>query len=195
MRVLLEHPSADPAAMLAHTAGDGWIAYTMSALRGHVDAMRLLLDHPCADPADAMLACTEYGYSALKLAAAFASDEEYDGREPGLYYTERSFAPLLFLLRRITVQPQPCDAQRFHMNVVVERLMRGEQAGVLFDDSKPDDARDECVRLLIEFGADNYNPSRHPVFSRIIREALATARVPRLINEAVVGMAVARCCE
>jgi hypothetical protein len=56
-----------------------------------------------------------------------------------------------------------------------------------------------CVRRLfgrIERGARGYD-SNSPVISRIIRQQFNTdaaqvARVPHLINEAVVGMAIAR---
>jgi hypothetical protein len=63
----------------------------------------------------------------------------------------------------------------------------------MFGSDQPDDARDECVRLLIERGARGYYyESKSPVISRIFREALALARVPQLLNEAVLGVAFAQ---
>ena len=61
----------------------------------------------------------------------------------------------------------------------------------LFDVDQPNDARDECVRLLLELGAGGYNPDS-PVMRRIIRDRFALARAPQLLNEAVIGVAIAR---
>jgi hypothetical protein len=60
----------------------------------------------------------------------------------------------------------------------------------LFDDNQPDAARDECIHLLLEHGAEVVR-AYSPVMKRI-RECFAMARVPQRINEAVVGMAIAR---
>jgi hypothetical protein len=60
----------------------------------------------------------------------------------------------------------------------------------MFGNDTPDDARDESVRLL-ERGAFVARPTS-PVISRIIQECVQLARVPQLLNEAVVGVAVAR---
>lgn len=57
----------------------------------------------------------------------------------------------------------------------------------LFDDDQPNNAHDECIRLLLENGAD-----ASPVMKRIIREALQMVHVPQLLNEAVLGVALAR---
>jgi hypothetical protein len=112
-----------------------------------------------------------------------AGDDDDDIKEPP------SCAPLLFLLRRVAVQPQPCDAQEAHMSRVMETLMEGPRSGALFDDDLPDDARDESLRLLLEFGARGFDFNR-PCVLRIVRELAALARVPQLLNEAVVGVAV-----
>ncbi|KAG1658990.1 hypothetical protein FOA52_008692 [Chlamydomonas sp. UWO 241] len=42
-----------------------------------------------------------------------------------------------------------------------------KQGVTLFDDDQPDDARDECVRLLLEHGAHGFN-NNSPVMWRII---------------------------
>jgi hypothetical protein len=46
----------------------------------------------------------------------------------------------------------------------------------------------ECEQL----GADSFHLPHRPVVSRIIRDAMQLARASQLINEAVVGMAIAR---
>ncbi|KAG1677355.1 hypothetical protein FOA52_010734 [Chlamydomonas sp. UWO 241] len=66
-----------------------------------------------------------------------------------------------------------------------------ERAG-LFGADQPDDARDECVRLLLELGAQCGVCADTPVVSRIIREVFTMDRVPQLLNEAVLGVAFAR---
>jgi hypothetical protein len=209
MRLLLDHPSANPAVMLMHTSEHGWTAVMRAAQSGMVDAMRLLLDHPSADPA-AMLAFDSaaylgHGYSALLGAAWFATRCGYGPEADGS--PARAFAPLLFLLRRVAADPQPGDAQQAHMNEVVEILVGRaalghdpdeedsegeEERKSLLSDDQPDNARDECVRLLLELDADIFNLPRCPVISRIIRECVAMARVPQLLNEAVLGVAIAR---
>ncbi|KAG1662114.1 hypothetical protein FOA52_012975 [Chlamydomonas sp. UWO 241] len=80
------------------------------------------------------------GRSALVAATEFAAggDGHIAGRPPP------SHAALLFLLRRVAVQPQPSDTQVAHMRKVVEALS--------FDDSQPRDAH-ECMRLLLQRGA------------------------------------------
>ncbi|KAG1674685.1 hypothetical protein FOA52_007209 [Chlamydomonas sp. UWO 241] len=204
MRVLLGHPSANPAAMMLAPSSSGAIAFFLAAVGGHVDAMRLLLDHPSADPA-AMMEVRSNRRSALVATAEFAADGN-DGC-PG-----HRCAPLLFLLRRLAADPQPSDAQRAHMNEVMEVLCmvsnedeesemddndedgegeKGEKKLALFDDDQPDDVRDESIRLLLEHGASAV-PYNSPVMSRIIREVFAMARVPQRLNEAVLGVAIAR---
>ncbi|KAG1669304.1 hypothetical protein FOA52_014865 [Chlamydomonas sp. UWO 241] len=52
MRLLLDHPSTDAAAMLmCRDVEDGWTALMAAEARGDLDGMRLLLEHPCADAA------------------------------------------------------------------------------------------------------------------------------------------------
>jgi hypothetical protein len=85
------------------------------------------------------------------------------------------------------------------MNQVMEAMCSGqedeeEERVNLFDDDQPDDTRDECIRLLLlelERGARAALPGS-PVISRIIREYALMARVPQLLNEAVLGVAIAR---
>ncbi|KAG1677948.1 hypothetical protein FOA52_001366 [Chlamydomonas sp. UWO 241] len=79
------------------------------------------------------------------------------------------------------------------MSEVMEALCEGPRSNEMFDNDTPDDARDESIRLLLACGA-RMVPARcnSPVMSRIIREAVLLASVPRLVNEAVVGMAVSR---
>lgn len=109
---------------------------------------------------------------------------------------------LLFLLRRITVDPQPSDAQQAHMTKVMYHLCRdieiwGEEEEEeerymnVVDNDQPDAARDECIRLLIENGAEVVRATS-PVMKRIIRERFVLARAPQLLNEAVLGVALAR---
>jgi ankyrin repeat protein len=68
MRLLLDHPSADPAAMLMHADHMGYTALVDAAMGGHVGAMHLLLDHPSADAA-AMMLLTSDGAIVLTRAA------------------------------------------------------------------------------------------------------------------------------
>ncbi|KAG1675862.1 hypothetical protein FOA52_001519 [Chlamydomonas sp. UWO 241] len=183
MRLLLGHPSADAADMMLHATSDGATALTMAAWRGRLDAMRMLLDHPSADAAAMMAVQSADGTSALTAAAGFAAGNLVpDGSDP-----MRSCTPLLLLLRREAAQSQPCDAQQAHVSRAMEALRRGPRLSELFQDDQPDGVRDECVRLLLEQGAPYTNS---PCESRIIRELCQLARVPQLINEAVVGMAI-----
>ncbi|KAG1667350.1 hypothetical protein FOA52_001408 [Chlamydomonas sp. UWO 241] len=132
-------------------------------------------------------------------AAGFAAGQPTDRyRAP-----TRSCAPLLLLLRRFAVEPQSSDAQEAHMSRVMEVLCQeveeeqeeeGEGRMKLFDDDHPNDARDECIRLLLERGAAIFEVPLicRPVVARIIRERAQLARVPQLLNEAVLGVAIAR---
>ena len=91
------------------------------------------------------------------------------------------------------MEPQPCVAQQVHMNNVMEVLGQGPQSLDLFGDAQPNDARDECILLLLERGASCLVPAAcSRVVSSIVCELAKLARVPHLINEAVVGMAHAR---
>lgn len=101
--------------------------------------------------------------------------------------------PLLLLLRRVAMDPRPCDDQRARMTKVLEMLCKGPGSKSVFDSDKPHDVRDECVRLLLERGACVAHAwCNNPVVSRIICGQAQMARVPQLINKAVVGMAVMR---
>ncbi|KAG1674921.1 hypothetical protein FOA52_014714 [Chlamydomonas sp. UWO 241] len=148
MRVLLDHPLADPAAMMRHARRDGWNALMVAAQNGHVDAMRLLLDHPFANPATMTAARSTAGTSALVKAARFAAGQP---TKPARVVT-RSCAPLLLLLRRVAEASQPSDAYNAHMSQVVEALRQGPRFHEMFLFDQPDDARDECVRLLLAGG-------------------------------------------
>ncbi|KAG1677160.1 hypothetical protein FOA52_000966 [Chlamydomonas sp. UWO 241] len=188
MRLLLDHPCADAATILMHATHLGFTAVIAAAVSGHVDVMRLLLTHPSADPAAMMAFNADIGESALVAAAVFATGgiagdaDDYEDALPP------SCAPLLFLLRRFAMQPQPCDAQEAHMSKVMEVLMAGPRSGALFDDDQPDDVRDECIRLLLEFGARGFDYNR-PCVTRIVRDGL---QMVQLLNEAVVGVALAQ---
>jgi hypothetical protein len=158
--------------------------------------LRVLLDHPSADPATMVLVRSVKGFSALPLAALFAGRLQGDA---GIE-SPPSCAPLLLLLRRVPMDPQPCDAHLAHMTQVMEAFCRQEEdsdeeesdeAGHLFDIDQPNNARDECVRLLLEHGSAGYDPGS-PVVRRIISECVALARAPQLLNEAVMGVAIAR---
>jgi hypothetical protein len=87
--------------------------------------------------AAAMLAVrTPAGTSALTAAAAQSS-------------RACACAPLLLLLRRVAVEPQPCDdAQQAHMSEV-EELCTGARSEQLFVDNQLDDARDEWVQAVL----------------------------------------------
>jgi hypothetical protein len=126
------------------------------------------------------------GSTAITAAAGFAAGEPVPN--PKMSARTRSCAPLLLLLRRVA-ESQPNDAQQAHVSKAMEALRNGPLSQELFEDDQPDGVRDNSVRLLLELGAPYTNS---PCESRIIRECLALARVPQLINEAVVGMAVAR---
>ncbi|KAG1674451.1 hypothetical protein FOA52_003056 [Chlamydomonas sp. UWO 241] len=103
---------------------------------------------------------------------------------------KRSSAPLLLLLR-CAVDPRPSDAQQAEISMAMEALSQGPRSTQLLDDTKQDDTRDESIRLLLGLGARGYD-SNNPVVSRIVRELALLARVPRLINEAVVPLTIAR---
>ncbi|KAG1655179.1 hypothetical protein FOA52_011488 [Chlamydomonas sp. UWO 241] len=202
MRLLLNHASADVATMLIASSG-GWTALMLDSRNGHVDAMRLMLDHPSATPAAMLVFDSTHEVSALIAAAEFAAKSSpHDGHAP-----TTPCAPLLLLLCSVTVALQPSDAHQAHMTRVVEVLsqardVEGEEEDeddeeqeqkqvTMFDDDQPDDARDECVRLLLVHGARGFNNSS-PVMWRIIREYALMARVPQLINDAVVGLAISK---
>jgi hypothetical protein len=69
IRLLLDHPSADPAAMMMLTTSEGSTALMFAAWKGEATAMRLLLDHPSADPAAQMMAANSSGSTALMYAS------------------------------------------------------------------------------------------------------------------------------
>ncbi|KAG1675890.1 hypothetical protein FOA52_001547 [Chlamydomonas sp. UWO 241] len=95
---------------------------------------------------------------------------------------------LLLLLRRGAIAwPQPIEAHQARALEYVTEMLRP-----LLDNDHPD-VRDECVRLLLEqHGAATGFSLSSPVVSRIFRELSQLARVPQLINEAVVEMALER---
>jgi hypothetical protein len=139
-----------------------------------VEVLRLLLEHPSADPAAMLGAAVGRGTTAVMAAAAFAV-----GLSPA-----RSCAPLLFVLRRVAVESQPSDDQQAHMTNVMGLLCQGPypRSEEMFGTDQPDDARDECVRLLLERGSSVVRATS-PVISRIIREYAQLERVPQLLNE------------
>ncbi|KAG1657859.1 hypothetical protein FOA52_014616 [Chlamydomonas sp. UWO 241] len=181
MQVLLDHPSANPAAMMMHANNCGFIALMHAAAKGHAGTMQLLLDHPSVNVAAMLAVRTPSGASALTAAAGFAIGSSLN----------REYAPLLLLLRRVDVGPQPCAAEEAHMTKVLETC-HGNQKALLNVDQvdQPDDPRDECVRLLLARGAEGL--SNTSVVKRVIRESCALQGLPHRINEAVVGIAIAR---
>ncbi|KAG1655522.1 hypothetical protein FOA52_000002 [Chlamydomonas sp. UWO 241] len=108
MRLLLKHPSADTAAMMMLTDIRGCTALMFAAQDGHVNAIRMLLDHPSADVAARIAVRSTVGISALTSAAGFAAGQPTLSRRAS---PARSCTPLLFLLRRVAVEPQLCDTQ------------------------------------------------------------------------------------
>jgi hypothetical protein len=138
LRLLLDHPSADPAAMIMHKLRLGSTALMVAAHKGNEGILRLLLDHPSADATAMMAARTPAGFSALTAAADFAAEASPNDS------SRRSYAPLLLLLRRVAAEPQPCADQQAHMSRVLQAC-HGDQKALLNND-QPDDARDECVR-------------------------------------------------
>jgi ankyrin repeat protein len=72
---MLDHPSADPAAMMVLVNSEGSTALLFAAANGFVEAMYLLLDHPSADAAAMMAARRMDGNSALTAAAGFAAGQ------------------------------------------------------------------------------------------------------------------------
>jgi hypothetical protein len=83
---------------------------------------------------------TPAGASALVVAA---------GTSPSTPRTPpRSCAPLLLLLRRVSVEQQPNNAQQAHMTKVRGALCRqGPRWQEMFGQDQPDDVRDECICL------------------------------------------------
>jgi hypothetical protein len=178
-RALLDHPSADvAAAMLMHKENVGWTALMRAAIFGYVDVARVLLDHPSAD-AEAMLMHAEIDGETVLEAAA-----------------RRGLAsPLLFLLRRYDeVSPSAGDGGIDTATAVLTAMCNGHRRTELFEDTGPGAAvRDECITRLLARGASVVVPATcQPVVSRIIRESVLMASVPRLINDAVVGLATSR---
>jgi hypothetical protein len=179
MRLLLEHPAADPGVMITHADYMDSTALLEAAMGGHVDAMRLLLDHPAADATALMAARENYfgrhvdnandgrpAVSALIAAASFAAAGPVSLTgvpAPAFYASESAVqtlplgdcAPLLFLLRRVAVEPHPSAAQQAHMSAVMEAMCEGppSRSRRLLDDDQPDAVREACVRLLLEHGA------------------------------------------
>jgi ankyrin repeat protein len=167
MRLLLDHPAADPGAMMMHSDSEGGTALVYAARNGNMDAMHLLLDHPAADPA-AMISFLNGNCSALLSAAIFAASGRTfvrtDAASASAVQTPTwDCAPLLFLLRRVAVDPHPSDAQQVHMSMVMEAMCDGPLARSrrLLDDDHPDAVREACVRLLLEHGArfDSSSPA------------------------------------
>jgi hypothetical protein len=75
VRLLLDHPSADPAAMMMLCDGRwGSIALMFAAQEGHVNAMRLLLDHPSADAAAMMMLTNSKGDATGWTSLMFAAE-------------------------------------------------------------------------------------------------------------------------
>ncbi|KAG1672945.1 hypothetical protein FOA52_012390 [Chlamydomonas sp. UWO 241] len=183
MRLLLEHPSANPAAMLVHTDGNGETVIMTAAGRGHVEALRLLLDNPSADlPAASLATRKEIGpwmrdNSALTLAAGFAVGQSQ--LTFLLASDDPSCEALLLLLRRVPVD-RHSRKLRAHMTEVMEVLfqeddLEWDEPVDLCGVDQPNNARGECVRLLLEHGADGYDPNS-PAMERIISERAALAR-------------------
>ncbi|KAG1673305.1 hypothetical protein FOA52_002585 [Chlamydomonas sp. UWO 241] len=184
MRLLLDHPSADPV-MMKHTNTYGSTALMMAARNGHVEAMRVLLDHPSADAAAMLLWEDSRGDTALMLAAAFAAGA------PTLDTSKRSCAPLMLLMQRVADLQQECAALRAQMTAVMTTLCQGPRSEQIFGE-QPDKDRDNCVRLLLECGADMFDPNVarcRTVVTRLTSEAMEQSRLPQTINEAIVGLA------
>ncbi|KAG1678851.1 hypothetical protein FOA52_003519 [Chlamydomonas sp. UWO 241] len=193
MRLLLSHPYADPAAAMQHTDNQGTTALMWAASSGRVEPLRMLLEHSCADPA-AMFHTRTYGDSALTWAAKFAA-------RGGAYHLQKDLptrrcVPLLFLLQRVPMHSHLSGVQQAHMTTVMEAMWGGEDAGarrhlsLLFVvDPDLDDARDECIILLLERGARAFD-SHNLVMTRIISGLARRARDTERINLAVVRMAI-----
>ncbi|KAG1674029.1 hypothetical protein FOA52_000335 [Chlamydomonas sp. UWO 241] len=182
MRLLLDHPYANPAAMMMQTNNLGWTAFMLAASNNQVEVMRLLLNHPSADPAAMITHRSSTDECALTAAALCAAD----------HWRPDSWRPLLLLLHRVAMEPQPCIDQRTCMTKVLEMLCRGQLSKALFVSDQPDDVRDECIYLLLERGARCTACAGTPVVSRIICELAQMARVPQHVNAAVVQLAFAR---
>ncbi|KAG1659885.1 hypothetical protein FOA52_002130 [Chlamydomonas sp. UWO 241] len=80
------------------------------------------------------------------------------------------------------------------MTKVMEALCQGPRSSEMFGSDQPDDARDECVSVLLARGADIFQvpPACRPVMRRVLHDLAQLALVPQLLNEAVVGVATAR---
>jgi hypothetical protein len=147
VRLLFDHPSADPAALMTQTDTTKVLPPLSAALAGERIRCACCSSTRLPNPA-AMFHRSAYGDSAL-IAAKFAA-------RGGAYgFPTQRCTPPLFLLRRVSVGPQLCDAQEAHMTEVMEALWgreHGEPASLLFDVDQPDGARDECVTLLLDPG-------------------------------------------
>lgn len=174
IQVLLDHSCADVAAMTAATDREGNSALMLAAINGHVGAMKLLLDHPRTDAVSMMATTVSYGWTALVFAALYAISTDIS----------TTWAALLFLLCHDSLLTLPHDLLICQINRAMECL---QDNGAL-NNNQPDTARDECVCLLLELGANKYDPSS-VVMSRIIKDHVRYARLPQRINEAIVGMA------
>jgi ankyrin repeat protein len=73
MRLLLDHPSTDAAAMLMTTSRRwGWTPLMWAACTSSMDSMRLLLDHPSADAAEMLMLTDLRGSTVLALTTEHA---------------------------------------------------------------------------------------------------------------------------
>jgi len=176
VRVLLEHPSVDAAAMLRHADGDGRTALMNAASSGHVDVVRVLLEHPCADAAAMLRHADGNGQTALMNAAL-------GGRAPLLLVMVEAF-----LADVVSDDDDATD--------ILTTICNGARYTEMFAEPWPGEpwpdaaARDEFIARLLERGASVIvNAACQPVVSRVIRERMLMASVPRLINEAVVDLA------
>jgi len=189
VQLLLGHPELNAAAMIAARPNDQRISM-VAATCGDVGCMELVLD-ACDD--DTLLACDLDGDSALVYAAWFAVQGHPDPDQ----HRGPSWDPLLFMLRRFraaTGGAQVLVEQIPRVMRVLDAVLRAADAANGGLD--PDDARDECMLVLIEFGAPRAAAAAvNALFQKLERvshELAELRRTPQLINDATVSMALER---
>lgn len=190
MRLLLSHPVADAARMIATRDACGRNSLMLLAERGCVAGMRELLTHPDANKS-ALLSDRvfrpEYEtpethgdgegiWLLLKIGEPYA-----DGGESALTLAARyavqnsTVAPLVFLLHWcITSWDEAERSEQQTHSTAVLGLLSGEDADADADtdtDGDADAAMQECVQLLLQLGASDKHVKLSPDMQRIVRRA------------------------
>jgi len=184
IRLLLSHPVADAARMIATRDACGRNSLMLLAERGCVDGMRELLTHPAANksallsdrvfrPEDETPETHEDGegiWLLLEIGEPYA-----DGGESALTLAARyavqnsTYDPLVFLLHWCISSWDEAELseQQTHLTAVLG-LLSGEDADA---DDAADATMQECVQLLLQLGASDKHVKLTSDMQRIVRRA------------------------